>query len=146
MTNIRAATSGYLPAATDQAVVRNVSRQMGIISPESLSIYPTRLPTNRGNGYLQPYAIGNPNSSHQGELFPNHDCDNTGASGGLGGGQVTRDPASNPAPGFGVFPLSITPVGPPLQAIAPCTIAMQTMGSFPAAFGGGAVPNILPDP
>jgi phospholipid/cholesterol/gamma-HCH transport system substrate-binding protein len=146
ITNIPAATSGYLPAGTDQAVVRNISRQMGIISPESLSIYPTRLPTNRGNGYLQPYAIGTPNSTHQGELFPNHDCDNTGASGGLGGGQVTRDPASNPAPGFGVFPLSITPVGPPLQAIAPCTIARQTMGSFPAAFGGGAVPNILPDP
>jgi phospholipid/cholesterol/gamma-HCH transport system substrate-binding protein len=146
MANIPAATSGYLPAVADQPVVRNISRQMGIIDGESLSVYPTRLPTNRGNGYLQPYAIGNPFSSHQGEIFPSHDCDNTGATGGLGSGQVTRDPASNPAPSFGVFPLSELPLGPPLQAIAPCTIATQTMGTFPAAFGGGAVPNILPDP
>ena len=50
---------------------------------------PQRLATNRGNGYLLPYAIANPFSSSQGEVFPNHDCDNTGATGGLGSGQVT---------------------------------------------------------
>ncbi len=162
ISNIPAATSGYLPAVADQPVVRTMSRQMGIIDAESLSIYPERLPTNRGNGYLQPYAIGNPASSHQGEIFPSHDCLNTNATGGNGSEQVTRDPASNPAPAFGVFPDSegpatnpqmygdnfpgfpINPPGP--IAFAPCTLQSQSMGSFPAVFGGGEVPNVLADP
>jgi phospholipid/cholesterol/gamma-HCH transport system substrate-binding protein len=162
MANIPAATSGYLPGPADQPVVRNISRQMGIINAESLSVWPTRLATNRGNGYLQPFAIGNPNSAHQGEIFPNHDCLNTNATGGLGNEQVTRDPASTPAPAFGVFPLSVGPALTPEMygdnfpggtaaspgpiAFAPCTLQSQSVGSFPAAFGGGDVPSILPDP
>ena len=50
---------------------------MTIFTSETLSIYPSRLTTNRGNGYLQPFAIGNPYSSSQNEIFPNHDCNNT---------------------------------------------------------------------
>jgi phospholipid/cholesterol/gamma-HCH transport system substrate-binding protein len=142
MSNIPAATSGYLPSVPDQPVVRNISRQMGIFSAETLSIYPTRLETNRGNGYLQPFAIGNLASTQQGEIFPSHDCANTGSDGV--DGQVTSDPATNPEPSFGVFPLSEAPG--PFQAIAPCTLQSRSFGSFPAAFGGGDVPNILPDP
>jgi ABC-type transporter Mla subunit MlaD len=147
ISNVPAGTAGYLPAVANQPVVRNISRQMGMFPPESLAVYPTRLPSNRGNGYLLPGAIGNPNSSHQGEVFPSHDCDNTRATGGLGSGQVTRDPASNPPPSIGIFPLSVLIPGVPgLSAIAPCTLQSASVGSFPAAFGGGRVPNVLPDP
>ena len=62
---------------------------------ESLSIYPKRLTTNRGNGYLQPFAIGSPFPTTQGEIFPSHDCDNT-----FGGhdGSVTAASRRRPRP------------------------------------------------
>ena len=58
---------------------------MTIFTAETLSVYQSRCATNRGNGYLQPFAIGNPYSSSQAEIFPNHDCNNT-----FGGQQVLR--------------------------------------------------------
>ena len=61
-------------------------RQISYLSLESLTIQPERLETNRGNGYLQPYAI----TSEPGKgIFPNFDCDNTGE------GEI---PASEAAP------------------------------------------------
>ena len=51
---------------------------MTIFTSETpLDLSSQRLATNRGNGYLQPFAIGNPYSSSQGEIFPSHDCNNT---------------------------------------------------------------------
>ena len=76
-----------LPPIPGQTSPRHISRQLGIISPETLSIHQQRLPTNRGNGYIQPFGIGNPFSASQNELFPSHDCDNTTASGGSGSGR-----------------------------------------------------------
>jgi hypothetical protein len=118
---------------------------MGIISPETLSVYQQRLRTNRGNGYIQPFGIGNPFSASQEELFPNHDCNNTGATGGLGSGQVTIDPPSAPPVQEGVFPLSIFPGADPSSpstAFAGCTLAPN----YPAQFGGLKVPLVDADP
>jgi hypothetical protein len=149
---------------------------MTIVTSESLSIHQERLATNRGNGYLQPFAIGSFFPSTQGEIFPSHDCDNTSefpgggsVQGGLGSGQVTRDPASAPPQTeSGQFPASsvVPAVGanwvgpafpPPLPpgdydtanpnsngpaAFAACTIAPN----FPAAFGGDKIPQVFPDP
>jgi phospholipid/cholesterol/gamma-HCH transport system substrate-binding protein len=166
--NIPAATAGFLPAQAGQSAPLHISRQMTIFTNESLSIYQQRLNTNRGNGYLQPFAIGSFLPTTQGEIFPSHDCNNTSnfplggaVTGGLGSGQVTKSPASSPpASESGEFPLSslVSPlnssfVGPaegnanPLppggpSAFAPCTIAPN----FPSAFGGGKVPQVLPDP
>ncbi len=160
--NIPSATSGYLPTEPGQSAPLHISRQMLMLTPESLSIYPTRLPTNRGNGYLQPFAIGNQYSSSQGEIFPSHDCNNT-----FGGQPVLQVPQGNtPAPGgapaseSGQFPLSsiVSPTSPnfvapnsdvnanPLppggpSAYAPCTIAPN----FPSLFGGGKIPQVFPD-
>jgi virulence factor Mce-like protein len=50
-------------------------RQISYLSTESLTIQPTRLDTNRGNGYLQPYAI---TSAPDRGIFPNFDCNGTG--------------------------------------------------------------------
>jgi phospholipid/cholesterol/gamma-HCH transport system substrate-binding protein len=48
-------------------------RQLGYVSEESLSIHPTRLPTNRGNGYPQPNSLAGYSSARHG-IFPNFDC------------------------------------------------------------------------
>ena len=50
-------------------------RQISYLSLESLTIQSERLDTNRGNGYLQPYAI---TSAPDRGIFPNFDCNNTG--------------------------------------------------------------------
>ena len=58
-----------------RASTGHLLRQISYLSLESLTIQPERLPTNRGNGYLQPYAI----TSEPGKgIFPNFDCNNTG--------------------------------------------------------------------
>jgi ABC-type transporter Mla subunit MlaD len=135
-------TADFLPFQSGQHAPLHLSRQMSLFTAETLSIWQTRLNTNRGNGYLQPFVpgassggwIGNPFSNQNGEIFPSHDCLNTGATGGLGNGQVNA--ASTPPSTEGQFPNPASP------AFAPCTIAPN----FPAAFGGGVVPRVLPDP
>jgi phospholipid/cholesterol/gamma-HCH transport system substrate-binding protein len=169
LSNPSSSTADFLPTQSGQNAPLHLSRQMTIFTNESLSVYPQRINTNRGNGYLQPFAIGSLFPTTQGEIFPSHDCNNTSnfsgggsVTGGLGSGQVTRSPASTPpASESGQFPLSSlvapatpsfiaptpdadatpTPPGGP-SAFAPCTIAPN----FPAAFGGGKIPEVLPDP
>jgi ABC-type transporter Mla subunit MlaD len=171
LSNPSSSTADFLPFTAGQSAPLHLSRQMTIFTSESLSIHQERLNTNRGNGYLQPFAIGSFLPTTQAEIFPSHDCDNTSnfplggsVTGGLGNGQVTRDPASSPPQSeSGMFPASsiasplspifinpdpdpnsnanpIPPGGP--SAFAACTIAPN----FPAAFGGGKIPEILPDP
>jgi ABC-type transporter Mla subunit MlaD len=169
--NPSAGTAGALPPISGQSEPRHLSRQLSIFNSETLSIHPQRLATNRGNGYLLPGAIANPFSTSQGEVIPNHDCDNTGATGGLGSGQVTPGeagvPASTPpAQEGGYYPLSNqigpteptmptpalpppldfipagTPVGGSMAAFAPCTL----QGDFPSIFGGGRIPYVTADP
>jgi phospholipid/cholesterol/gamma-HCH transport system substrate-binding protein len=93
-------TAEFLPTQAGQSAPLHLSRQMGIFTAETLSIYQQRLATNRGNAYLQPTAIGNPYSSTQGEVFPNHDCNNTF------GGQPVTTTSSPPATESGQFPFS----------------------------------------
>jgi phospholipid/cholesterol/gamma-HCH transport system substrate-binding protein len=183
LANPSAATAGTLPPATTgppQAVPRHLSRQMSIFNAETLSIYPERLRTNRGNGYLLPGAIANPRVASEGGVFSNFDCARTGST--RPGGEVLL---SNPTPAAdfndsqegGYYPLSnqISPdqpatptpatLPPPLDLLSPflpipegtsvngsmaafatCTLQSNDLGSFPAAFGGGRLPHILPDP
>jgi phospholipid/cholesterol/gamma-HCH transport system substrate-binding protein len=169
-------TADFLPTKPGQSAPLHLSRQMTIFTTESLSIYgqlpippfDKRLVTNRGNGYLQPFAIGSFKPTTNAEIFPSHDCDNT-----FGGQEVhytASTPPNSPAPtGIGGptsppqseggwFPLSslVTPLnpsmvapfsdvdGPPLlgsSAYAACTVAPD----FPAAFGGGRIPIVSPD-
>jgi phospholipid/cholesterol/gamma-HCH transport system substrate-binding protein len=59
-------------------------RQLGYFSQETLSVYPQRLSTNRGNGYLQPGALTNYEAAKSG-IFPNFDCKPSG-------GEVNQQP------------------------------------------------------
>src|SRR3954451_20351644 len=99
LANPSSSTADFQPFQSGQNAPLHLSRQMTIFTSESLSIYQSRLNTNRGNGYLQPFAIGNPFSSAQGEIFPNHDCNNT-----LGGQQVLRVPTGGSVPAGGGAP------------------------------------------
>jgi hypothetical protein len=127
---------------------------MTIFTAESLAIYQKRLATNRGNGYLQPFAIGSLDPTTQAEIFPSHDCNNT-----FGGQQVRSNPRSSPPQEeSGQFPFSSlvnpsnpnqvgpnfpggTPASPGPSAYAGCTVAPN----FPSMFGGGVVPEVHRD-
>ena len=154
LSNPSSSTADFLPFQAGQSAPLHLSRQMTIFTAESLSIYQKRLATNRGNGYLQPFAIGSFYPSTQAEIFPSHDCNNT-----FGGQPVTHNPPSSPPQEeSGQFPFSsienpsvpqmvgsnfpgfpINPPGP--SAYAACTVAPN----FPSIFGGGAVPEVRPD-
>ena len=67
--------SGTVPQTGVAASTGHTLRQISYLSTESLSIQPERLPSNRGNGYLQNLAITSEPSKG---IFPNFDCSNTG--------------------------------------------------------------------
>jgi len=159
LANPSSSTADFLPFQSGQSAPLHLSRQMSMFTPETLSVYQSRLSTNRGNGYLQPFAIGNPYSSTQGEVFPSHDCRNT-FNYPVNGGAVTHNPPSVPVhqEESGQFPFSsiknpMNPndVGPNFpggsaaspgpSAYAACTIAPN----FPSIFGGGVIPEVMPD-
>src|SRR5215210_6507775 len=155
LANPSSSTADFLPTQAGQDAPLHLSRQMTILTAESLSIYQKRLATNRGNGYLQPFAIGSFYPTTQAEIFPSHDCNNT-----FGSQQVLHSPPSSPpqeesgqfpfssvvnpsdprqvGPNFPGFP--VNPPGP--SAYAACTIAPN----YPGQFGGGKIPEVLPDP
>ena len=140
--NPSAGLSDTLPQLGPQPAPRHALRQLSYISPESLSIYPQRANTNRGNGYIPPLGIGTPSAVAQNGLFPSHDCANTKP----GGGDVTPTTTPPQTPGLfpttinGSFPASIFPNAiPGVQAFASCTVA-------PSPFGGGATPFLPSDP
>ena len=118
LTNPPAALSGTLPQIPGEPAPRHDLRQLSYLSAESLSVYPRRLPTNRGNAYLSNDFI-NPRVVKAG-IFENFDCNNTGYP---GNGEVTGSP----------------PVG---VSFAACII----QPGFPSAFGGGRAPNLFADP
>jgi phospholipid/cholesterol/gamma-HCH transport system substrate-binding protein len=68
----------------DQPAPMHALRQLGYFSAETLSVYPNRAATNRGNGYPQPNAFNNYKSATRG-VFPNFDCKPSG-------GQVNEQP------------------------------------------------------
>jgi phospholipid/cholesterol/gamma-HCH transport system substrate-binding protein len=155
LSNPSSSTADFLPFQSNQGAPLHLSRQMTIFTAETLSIYQNRLATNRGNGYLQPFAIGSFYPTTQAEIFPSHDCDNT-----FGGQPVTHDPPSSPPQEeSGQFPFSSlenptvpqmvgsnfpgNPVNPPgPSAYAGCTVAPN----FPSIFGGGVIPEVHADP
>ncbi len=77
LSNPSSSTADFLPFQNGQNAPLHLSRQMTIFTAETLSIFQQRLNTNRGNGYLQPFAIGSYKPTTNAEIFPSHDCNNT---------------------------------------------------------------------
>ena len=110
------------------------------ISPETLSIYASRLNTNRGAGYFPPNAIIAQGAASKG-IFPNWDCKNLDFSpqnppsaqptdeDPLVAGQANNDPNVNGGHKTGV-------------GFAPCFVEKK----FPTKFGGKDYPQITPEP
>jgi phospholipid/cholesterol/gamma-HCH transport system substrate-binding protein len=164
LANPAAGTAGALPPIASQTEPRHLSRQLSNLTEpnaESLSVWSSRLRSNRGNGYLMPFALASPTVADQGAVFPNFDCENTQAVGGLGSGMVTPEPvpppaggggpASNPPTQEGVYPFS-SPVLPNLGGVGgiflnpifnPLPDPLETqLETIPDTLTSGAPPDI----
>ncbi len=146
-----AALSGsYEPVAGDPAPRRGL-RQLGYLGEETLAIWPSRLPTNRGNGYLEPGALNGFTSAKSG-IFPNFDCKNTDYStGGTPSSQDTDEEeirAGETVAGIN----GGDPPGTSPSQFAPCFIGgdYANANDFEAAqagaFGDGRFPTLFSDP
>jgi phospholipid/cholesterol/gamma-HCH transport system substrate-binding protein len=120
LSNPPAGIGNTLPAVSGQPAPRHALRNALYVSSESLAVQPQRLETNRGNGYLQPLAVGNLQASQNGSIFPNFDCKPSG-------GERSKGDGGSPPVGVG---------------FAPCTVAPP----FPGIFGGKQAPNLFSDP
>ena len=146
-----AALSGsYEPVPGDPAPRRGL-RQLSYLGAETLALWPSRLPTNRGNAYLEPGVLNGFTSAKNG-IFPNFDCKNTDfAIGGAPSSQDTDEEeirAGESVPGInGGQPPGDTP-----QQFAPCFIGgdYANANDFEAAdagaFGDGRFPELFSDP
>ncbi len=150
--------SGTLESLPGQPSARHSLRQVGYISQESLAIAPSRLPENRGNGYLQPFSdITSQGLATKGGVFPNFDCNNAGGEVAPGGstttGGTTYNASSQPNPvptqpgltsGIDLGPFSALGdlIGATNRAaFAPCFIAPKF-----DQYGGGQFPQVTADP
>jgi phospholipid/cholesterol/gamma-HCH transport system substrate-binding protein len=77
LTGPPAGLAGTLAPIPGQPAPRHALRQLSYTSTESLSVQPSRIDTNRGNGYLQPLAL-NSYAAGRGGIFPNFDCKPSG--------------------------------------------------------------------
>ncbi len=115
-----AALGHTLQPQNNEPAARYSLRQLGYVSSESLSIYPNRPPTNRGNGYIKPFdRILTGGKAGKYGAFPSFDCDNSG------GERIAGDGKSPPV-GVG---------------FAPCWL----QSDFAKEFGGGRGPDVTAD-
>ena len=125
-----AGLAGNFVPLEGQPAPRRGLRQLTYLSPEALSMYPARLSTNRGNGYLEPDSLDS--TAAAAGIFKNFDCKNTDYT------PASQDPdeqevtAANPVEG-------LPDVG---VSYAACIIKEN----YPDEFGGGRAPNLFPDP
>ncbi len=146
-----AALSGsYEPVAGDPAPRRGL-RQLSYLSQESLGIWPSRLATNRGNGYLEPGVLNGFSSAKNG-IFPNFDCKNTDYEQGAPPDSQDTD-EEEIRNGQSVEGINEgDPPGTTPRQVAPCFIAgdFANENDFQAAqngaFGDGRFPSLFSDP
>jgi ABC-type transporter Mla subunit MlaD len=119
LSNPPSALGGALENFPGQPSPRHALRQLTYISADTLSVYPQRLATNRGNAYVPRLSLNDRVSAEAG-IFPNFDCKPSG-------GERFADDGGSP------------PVGP---GFAPCFVAEP----FSSEFGGKQAPNLFADP
>ena len=130
--------SNTLPEVAGQETPRTYLKQLGYLSAETLSIWGSRLPTNRGNAYPAPDYLAN-STAAAGGIFGNFDCKNT---------DNTADPTGTedqPEDEDEVGPLepaaSSGAAADQDETFAPCFIQDP-----PDIFGGGRAPGLLAAP
>jgi phospholipid/cholesterol/gamma-HCH transport system substrate-binding protein len=127
------AHAGHVGMGPNDPAPRHVLRIISHFSSESLSIWPQRLPTNRGNSYMQPGSLND--IATQG-VFQNFDCKNTDF------GPGSADPDEDEVRHGQAPPPDVNRGNPPDTSFAPCII----QGDFPDEFGGERVPQLYADP
>jgi ABC-type transporter Mla subunit MlaD len=134
-----AALSGVANVEAGDAAPRHLLRQLGYVGAETLSIWPTRLPTNRGNAYLSPDAL-NGFSSAQNGIFPNFDCKNLDFA-PIAGGDPDEDTLlpGQTAP-------DVHSGNPPDNTFAACFPEGAYPDSQFGSFGGERFPQLFTDP
>ena len=126
--------SGRVQGEAGDPAPRHYLRQLSIVNNESLSLYPNRIATNRGHGYIRDGVLNGYEASISG-IFPNFDCKNTDYSSG-GGGDPDEDEIR---PGQSVP--GVNGGNPPSPSFAPC-IVQKDFGSY----GGERNPALFRDP
>ena len=116
-----------------QEAPRYSLRILNYISGESLSIYPTRLATNRGNGYLPPNGLIAQGAPRKG-IFPNFDCKNLDFT------PTSQNPDENPLLPGQTKP-NVNGGNPPGVDFAPCFIQKPFKH-----FGNGRFPRLYAEP
>src|SRR3954451_11712132 len=125
-----------LTDTSGQPAPRYSLRILSYFSPETLSLYPTRLATNRGNGYVPPNALISQGAPSKG-IFPNFDCKNLNfGPTGPPGGTVTENPLLP-----GQTRPDVNQGNPPGVGFAPCFIQKPFK-----QFGDGRFPRLYAQP
>ncbi len=137
-----AALGGRYESVAGDPAPRHGLRQLTYLGQETLAMWPSRLPTNRGNGYLPPGALNAFTSAKNG-IFPNFDCKNTDYKQGAPASSQDQD-EEEIVNGQSVDGLNNG--APPGTAYAPCFV----QGSFPNSqlgnFGDERFPQLFQDP
>jgi phospholipid/cholesterol/gamma-HCH transport system substrate-binding protein len=110
-------------------------RVASYFSPETLSIYPNRLSTNRGAGYFPPNGLIAQGAGKKG-IFPNWDCKNLDYT------ATSQNPDEDPVVTGQTPPSDVHGGQPPDVGFAPCFIEKK----FPAKFGGKDAAHITAEP
>ena len=75
--NLGGATGAKGLPSTDPQATGHYLRQFGPSGAETVAVQPNRLSSNRGNAYINPLELVNPNIQQKG-IIPNWDCKNAG--------------------------------------------------------------------
>ena len=128
------AHAGTIEGQPGDPAPRHVLRIISNFSSESLSIWPVRQATNRGNSYLAPGALSRIATDG---VFPNFDCKNTDYS------LRSQDPDEDEVHLDQEPPEGVNPAG---SMFAPCVV----QGPYPKSplgdFGDGRFPQLFQDP
>jgi phospholipid/cholesterol/gamma-HCH transport system substrate-binding protein len=130
--------SGAADGLPDDPAPRHFLRQVSVLGTDSTSIWPARLATNRGHGYVADGVL-NGVAAQQGGIFPNYDCKNTDYS-----------PASQPPDEEelrkGETDPDLNMGDEPNVRYAPCFIQGPWPNSPFGGFGDGRAPVLYQDP
>jgi len=128
-------------APSYQPAARHYLRQLSYTSPETLSVWPNRLDTNRGSGYLAPNALNSYQAAQAG-IFPEFDCRNTDYQPGT----TESDPEARDENTFTWrdhhTPSDVNEGNGTTVSFAPCVIQPD----YPSVFGGERFPQLYSDP
>jgi phospholipid/cholesterol/gamma-HCH transport system substrate-binding protein len=142
-----AALANSVNPAPGQPAARHYLRQLGYTGTETLSVWPHRLPTNRGNGYLQPGSLNGFTSASSG-IFPNFDCKNLDYPSDPVQPVTSAQENSEETLKLGdpnTYGSSVNEGNPAGAAFAPCVVAGGWQ-NVDQSFGNGRFPTLYPDP